>query len=82
MEKVKKKKILLVLAAICLTRKARRRKAQSVWVRCWLERRQRLGMSATLVRELQNEDRTEYRFDGHKLQLLRNPINCTTTEKF
>ena len=57
----KKKKVLIALIAVCLLRKSRRRKAQSVWVRSWLARRQHLGMSATLVTELRSEDTTEYR---------------------
>ena len=58
----KKKKALICVTAICLLRRARRsRKTKSVWVRTWLKRRENLGLSVTLVKELKVEDTVEYK---------------------
>ena len=64
MAKYKKKtRTLLTVAAICLLRVAmkRRKRTRSVWTRSWISRRQILGISSTLVTELQSEDAVEYR---------------------
>jgi len=60
---VKTRKLaLLATTTLCLLGRARRRKSlKSCWVRSWLSRRERHGMSTTLVRELETEDTAEYR---------------------
>jgi hypothetical protein len=57
---LRKKKLLLLTVSLCLLRKRKHRKPASCWVRSWLNRRETLGISTTLVRELEKEDIMEY----------------------
>ena len=65
---------MLLTAALCLLRERKHRKPASCWVRSWLKRRETLGISTTLVRELEKEDTMEYnamfRMDKEKFDYL------------
>jgi hypothetical protein len=79
----RRNKLLLAISAICLLKKAknRRRKPRSCWTRSWIERRCNLGLSCTLVRELQREDTSEFRamfrMDKESFDCLLNMIKQT-----
>jgi hypothetical protein len=90
MAKYKKKtRTLLTIAAICLLRVAtkRRKRTGSVWTRSWISRRQTLGISSTIVSELQSADAVEYRsmfrmdLESFKcvLELIRSRIEKENT---
>jgi len=55
-----KKLLLLATAAVCLARRARRRKSPSCWVRSWMARRDQHSFK-TLISELEVEDPAEFR---------------------
>lgn len=60
----KKRAALCTIAAVCLATiaiKRRNRKRRHCWIRKWIGRRDVLGLSSTLVQELESEDVSEYR---------------------
>jgi len=82
-KKRQKKVALLTTTAICLLRHARRRrKTPSCWVRSWLLRRDESGFSDTLVRELERDDKAQYksmfRMDKDTFQFLLEKVKKLT----
>ena len=50
----------VVVAVVTKRRRKRKRKPRSVWVKPWLEKRSKLGVYDTLIRELRLEEEEEY----------------------
>ncbi|KAJ8945479.1 hypothetical protein NQ314_009232 [Rhamnusium bicolor] len=50
--------LLCELEKIC---KEKRKKKRSLWIRAWISRRNRLGASSTLLKELSLEDKEAYK---------------------
>ena len=54
----KKKIALCIVIAMCSRKKARRKK--NIWCKEWLQRREKLGGHATILRELKCESETDF----------------------
>ena len=48
--------VISAMLAILIARKLQQKKNRRVWVRCWISRREKCGVSHQLCHELRNED--------------------------
>lgn len=62
-----------------ITLKRRNQKSKKLWVRSWIERRNQLGISNTLLKELEVEDASSYfnflRIDEEMFNELLQKVN-------